>query len=62
VVHYQVATSRTNIGVRTGRFYLWREKGRMRVGRKQLTSTAIKPLTSILSPPLREEAAFAKIE
>jgi hypothetical protein len=48
--------------VRTGRFYLWREKGRMRAGRKQLTFTAIKPLTSILSPPLREEAAFAKIE
>ena len=33
----------------TGRFSLWREKGRMRVGRKQLTPTAIKPLTSLLS-------------
>jgi hypothetical protein len=45
-----------------GSLHLWREKGRMRVGRKQLTPTAIKRLTSIVSPWLRGEAAFAEIE
>jgi len=33
---------------RRDRFFLWREKGRMRVGQKQLAPTATKPLTSRL--------------
>jgi hypothetical protein len=46
----------------TGRFSLWREKGRMRVGQKQLTPTAIKRLTSILSHFAKGRGGFAEIE
>ncbi len=58
MLHYQIAVARYQRPY--GRFYLWREKGDEGWS-KATGSIAIKPLTLVLSPSLRGEAALPRL-
>ena len=62
VVNYQVATSRTNTRCPYGSLLSLEGEGEDECRSKANDSYSDQTLTSILSPLLRGEAAFAKIE